>query len=156
MPCTANGPLRAASGHHCGLAPADTSRAAGSRSLAGSRAALETEALSPIPTIGTTQMTLMQTIKAFQGPARTYLVHNFGVAAGLKLATLATGLFLALFWVRGQQLQAGRHIRSAELAMTRDLARRIRPLHRRRVTSSRPRPNALPTGSRASPTRSAP
>ena len=55
----------------------------------------------------------------------------FGAAMGLKLAAATIALFLALFWIRGRQLRAGRRIRGAELATARELGRRIRPLHRR-------------------------
>ncbi len=54
-----------------------------------------------------------------------------GALLGAKAAAAAIALFLALFWIRGRQLQAGRRIRGAELATARQLRWRIRPLHRR-------------------------
>ena len=54
-----------------------------------------------------------------------------GAFLGAKASVAAIGLFLALFWIRGRQLNARRRIRGAELATARQLRRRIRPLHRR-------------------------
>ena len=50
---------------------------------------------------------------------------------GGKMALAAIGLFLALFWYRGRQLNRGRRIRGAELASARQLERRVRPLRKR-------------------------
>ncbi len=54
-----------------------------------------------------------------------------GALLGAKASLAAMALFLALFWIRGRQLQARRRIRGAELATVGQLRRRIRPLHRR-------------------------
>ena len=54
-----------------------------------------------------------------------------GAVLGAKASVAAIALFLALFWIRGRQLQARRRIRGAELATVGQLRRRIRPLHRR-------------------------
>ena len=54
-----------------------------------------------------------------------------GALLGAKASVAAIGLFLALFWIRGRQLNARRRIRGAELTSMRQLRRRIRPLHRR-------------------------
>ena len=50
---------------------------------------------------------------------------------GAKASVAAIRLFLALFWIRGRQLNACRRIRGAEIATVRKLRRRIRPLYRR-------------------------
>ena len=54
-----------------------------------------------------------------------------GALLGAKASLAAMALFLALFWIRGRQLNARRRIRGAELATVGQLRRRIRPLHRR-------------------------
>ena len=54
-----------------------------------------------------------------------------GALLGAKASVAAIGLFLALFWIRGRQLNARRRIRGAELATVWQLRRRILPLHRR-------------------------
>ena len=50
---------------------------------------------------------------------------------GAKASVAAIALFLALFWVRGRQLNRAKRIRGAELATLRELRWRVRPLHRR-------------------------
>ncbi|MDE0149075.1 MAG: type IV secretion system DNA-binding domain-containing protein [Rhodospirillaceae bacterium] len=50
---------------------------------------------------------------------------------GAQASAAAIGLFLALFWIRGRQLNRAKWLRGAELASVGELARRVRPLHRR-------------------------
>jgi len=50
---------------------------------------------------------------------------------GAKASVAAIALFLLLFWLRGRQLNRARRIRGVELATPRELARRVRPAHRR-------------------------
>ena len=54
-----------------------------------------------------------------------------GAILGAKLSVVAIALFLALFWMRGRQLNRGRRIRGAELTTPRALERRVIPLYRR-------------------------
>ena len=48
---------------------------------------------------------------------------------GAKASVAAIVAFLALFWVRGRQLNRAKWLRGAELASVGELARRVRPLH---------------------------
>jgi len=50
---------------------------------------------------------------------------------GAQASVAAIGLFLALFWIRGRQLNRAKWLRGAELASVGALARRVRPLHAR-------------------------
>ena len=50
---------------------------------------------------------------------------------GAQASVAAIGLFLVLFWIRGRQLNRAKWLRGAELASVGELARRVRPLHRR-------------------------
>ncbi len=67
-----------------------------------------------------------------------------GALLGAKASLAAMALFLALFWIRGRQLQARRRIRGAELATVGQLRRRIRPLHRRALGVVFPNPKHPP------------
>ncbi len=50
---------------------------------------------------------------------------------GAQASAAAIGLFLALFWIRGRQLNRAKWLRGAELASVGELARRVRPPHAR-------------------------
>ena len=65
--------------------------------------------------------------------ARERLLDEILLSAliGAKASAAAIALFLALFWLRGRQLNRARRIRGVELATARELARRVRPAHRR-------------------------
>ena len=64
---------------------------------------------------------------------------------GAKASAAAIAVFLALFWVRGRQLNRAKRIRGAELATARELRWRVRPLHRRvsDMAFARPPPYAI-------------
>ncbi len=50
---------------------------------------------------------------------------------GAKASVAVILLFIALFWYRGWQLNRGRHLRGAELASAKELARRVQPTRKR-------------------------
>ncbi len=67
-----------------------------------------------------------------------------GAALGAKASAVAMALLLALFWLRGRQINARRRIRGAETATPRQLRRRIRPLRRRVLDLTRATPKLPP------------
>ena len=64
---------------------------------------------------------------------------------GAKASAAAIAVFLALFWLRGRQLNRAKRIRGAELATARQLRWRVRPPHRRLrdLASARPAPYTI-------------
>ena len=50
---------------------------------------------------------------------------------GAQASAGAIAVFLLLFWIRGRQLNRAKWLRGAELASVGELARRVRPAHRR-------------------------
>ena len=60
---------------------------------------------------------------------------------GAKASAAAIAVFLALFWIRGRQLNRAKWLRGAELASVGELARRVRPLHRRVCDAALKRPD---------------